>query len=92
MLLTLWTSEAAILILDCMITGSIIYWIPDLKTLEHKHDLWSLARSFAGQIALPSPYILGPNSVAYKFGFCFDPSLPIRANDPYSAFFFGRLP
>ena len=34
----------------------------------------------------PSPFILGQNLV----GFCFDPSLPIWADDPNSALFFWQ--
>ena len=36
----------------------------------------------------PSPYIFGPNLFANKLGFCYDPSLPIWADDPNSALFF----
>ena len=40
----------------------------------------------------PSPYIFGPNLFANKLGFCYDPSLPIWADDPNSALFFCCLP
>ena len=36
----------------------------------------------------PSPYIFVPNLSADKLGFCYDPSLPIWANDTNSALFF----
>ena len=35
----------------------------------------------------PSPYIFVPNLFASKLGFCYDPYLPIWANDPNSALF-----
>ena len=40
----------------------------------------------------PSPYIFVPNLFANKLGFCYDPSLPIWANDPNLALFLAGFP
>ena len=60
------------------------------KTWENHKNLNLGFRTLT--LSPPSPYIFVPNLFANKLGFCRDPSLPIGANDPNSALFFGRLP